>query len=59
LVPESEEIPRGLDDEAHRRGLKFDIWMDWAQAGVDTQQGALNTNDPKVRDWLVADTPPG
>jgi len=56
------KFPHGLTpiaDEAHRRGLKFGIWVDWAQAGVDTEPGALNVNDQKMRDWLVADTPPG
>ena len=32
--------------------------MDWTQAGLDTEPGALNVRDPKVRDWLVADVPP-
>ena len=60
--PEPKKFPHGLAfvaDEAHRRGLKFGIWVDWAQAGTDTQPGALNVDDPKTKDWLVADTPPG
>jgi hypothetical protein len=59
--PNPKKFPNGLvpiADEAHRRGLKFGIWVDWAQAGTDTGPGALNVNDPKTRDWLVADTPP-
>ena len=35
--------------------MKFGLWVDWAQAGLDTEPGALNLRDPKVRDWLVAD----
>ena len=59
--PDAKKFPHGLApiaDEAHRRGLKFGIWVDWAQAGTDTAPGALNVQDPQTRDWLVADTPP-
>jgi alpha-galactosidase len=59
--PSPSKFPHGLAliaDEAHRRGLKFGIWVDWAQAGIDTEPGALNVHDPKVRNWLVADIPP-
>jgi hypothetical protein len=59
--PNPAKFPHGLTpiaEEAHRRGLKFGIWVDWAQAGVDTEPGALNVHDPKVKDWLVADVPP-
>jgi hypothetical protein len=60
--PNPKKFPNGLApiaEEAHRRGLKFGIWVDWAQAGTNTEPGALNVNDPETRDWLVADTPPG
>lgn len=60
--PDPKKFPDGLAsvaDEAHRRGLKFGIWVDWAQAGTNTEPGALNVDDPKTKDWLVADTPPG
>lgn len=60
--PDPKKFPDGLAaiaDEAHRRGLKVGLWVNWAQAGVDTEPGALNVHDPKVRDWLVADVPPG
>jgi alpha-galactosidase len=56
--PSPTKFPHGLvpiAEEAHRRGLKFGIWVNWAQAGVDTDPGALNVHDPKVEDWLVAD----
>jgi len=56
--PDSKKFPHGLTaiaDEAHRQGLRFGIWVDWTQAGLDTQPGALNVHDPKTRDWLVAD----
>jgi hypothetical protein len=60
--PSPEKFPHGLAPiaaEAHQRGLRFGIWVDWAQAGIDTEPGALNVNNPATRDWLVADTPPG
>lgn len=59
--PNPQRFPHGLAaiaDEAHRAGLKFGLWVDWAQAGLDTEPGALNARDPKVRDWLVSDLPP-
>ncbi len=60
--PDPKKFPHGLAyiaDAAHRQGLRFGIWVDWTQAALDTEPGALNVNDPKVRDWLVADPPPG
>ena len=58
--PDPEKFPQGLvpiADEAHRRGLRFGLWVDWTQAGLDSQPRALNANDPKVRDWMVTDLP--
>ncbi len=55
--PDPKKFPHGLaalSDDAHQHGLRFGIWVDWAQAGVDTADGALNVRDPKTRDWLVA-----
>ncbi|MGH7868172.1 MAG: alpha-galactosidase, partial [Candidatus Dormibacteraceae bacterium] len=40
---------------AHRLQLKFGMWVDWTQAGIDTAPGALNVHDPKIRDWLTRD----
>jgi len=60
--PDPEKFPHGLAfiaDAAHRQGLRFGIWVDWTQAGLDTEPGALNVHDPKVRDWLITDLPPG
>jgi alpha-galactosidase len=60
--PSPSKFPHGFGpivDEAHQRGLKFGIWVDWAQAGTDSSPGALNVNDPKVKDWLVADVSEG
>ncbi|MFZ0746772.1 MAG: alpha-galactosidase [Terracidiphilus sp.] len=54
------KFPHGLGfiaDAAHKQGLRFGLWVDWTQAGTDTEPGALNVRDPKVRDWLVADVP--
>ncbi|HXS76151.1 MAG TPA: glycoside hydrolase family 36 protein [Terracidiphilus sp.] len=59
--PSPQKFPHGLApiaDEAHKQGLRFGIWVDWTQAGLDTEPGALNVNDPKVHDWLVTDLPP-
>ncbi len=56
--PSPAKFPHGFGpivNEAHQRGLKFGIWVDWAQAGVDSNPGALNAHDPRIRDWLVAD----
>ncbi len=59
--PDRKKFPHGLAyvaDAAHRAGLKFGLWVDWTQAGVDTEPGALNVHDPKVHDWLVTELPP-
>jgi alpha-galactosidase len=59
--PNPRKFPHGLAhiaDEAHKNGLRFGIWVDWTQAALGTEPGALNVRDPKVRDWLVADVPP-
>jgi alpha-galactosidase len=56
--PSAEKFPHGLApiaEDAHRRGLKFGLWVDWTQAALNTTPEALNLRDPKVRDWLVAD----
>lgn len=60
--PNPAKFPHGLAaiaDYAHEHGLRFGLWVDWAQAGVDQQPGALNARDAKVNDWLVSDLPPG
>ena len=59
--PNPKKFPHGLApvaDYAHQLGLKFGLWMDWAQASLDQNSGSLYINDPKVRNWLVADPPP-
>lgn len=59
--PNPQKFPHGLAviaDAAHRAGLRFGLWVDWTQAGLDTEPGALNARDPKVRDWLVNDVGP-
>ena len=58
--PNPQKFPHGLAviaDEAHQRGLRFGLWVDWTQAGLSTEPGALNARDPKVRDWMVTDLP--
>jgi hypothetical protein len=49
----------GVADFAHRRGLRFGLWIDWAQAGTSSEPGALNVHDPATRAWLIADPPAG
>lgn len=59
--PDPRKFPHGLAvvaDDAHRHGLRFGLWVDWAQAALGTSPGALNLRDPQVRDWLVADVGP-
>ena len=59
--PNLQKFPHGLGylaDEAHKRGMRFGLWVDWTQAALDTQPGALNVRDPQVRDWIVTDLPP-
>ena len=56
--PDAKKFPHGLGylaDQAHQRGLRFGLWVDWSQAGIDAEPGALNVRDAKVRDWLVND----
>ncbi len=58
--PNPKKFPHGLAviaDDAHKHGLKFGLWVDWTQAGLSTEAGALNARDPKVRDWMVTDLP--
>lgn len=58
--PDPVKFPHGLGviaDEAHRLGLKFGLWVDWTQAGISNEAGALNVHSPTVRDWLVSDVP--
>lgn len=58
--PDPEKFPNGLApiaDYAHSLGLKFGLWMDWAQAGLDPRPGSLYVRDPKIRNWLTT-TPP-
>ena len=60
--PDKEKFPHGLApiaDYAHSLGLRFGLWMDWAQAGWDTNPGALNAKDVETRDWLTTLPPQG
>ncbi|MGH8121635.1 MAG: glycoside hydrolase family 36 protein, partial [Rudaea sp.] len=60
--PDPRKFPKGLAtiaDYAHRRGLKFGLWVDWAQAGNSRQAGALSVENPAMRDWLTTDPPSG
>ena len=58
--PNPKRFPHGLAaiaDNAHRHGLKFGLWVDWTQAALDTEPGALNLRDPAIHDWTVSDLP--
>jgi hypothetical protein len=58
--PNPQKFPHGLAviaDDAHQHGLKFGLWVDWTQAGLSTEPGALNARDAKIRDWMVTDLP--
>ncbi len=58
--PDPAKFPHGLQpvaDAAHAHGMKFGLWVDWAQAALSTEPGALNIRDPEVRDWLTTDLP--
>ncbi|MEO7051255.1 MAG: alpha-galactosidase [Rhodanobacter sp.] len=60
--PDPAKFPHGvaaLADYAHQFGMKFGLWVDWAQAGTSKASGALDVDDPQVRDWLTTDPPPG
>jgi hypothetical protein len=60
--PDPVKFPHGIAkvaDYAHQHGLKFGLWIDWAQAGTSHRPGALDVQDPITRDWLVADPPAG
>jgi len=54
--PDARKFPHGLAylaDQAHQHGLRFGMWVDWSQAGIDSTPGALNVHNPAVSDWLV------
>jgi len=56
------KFPHGiaaLADFAHAEGLRFGLWVSWAQAGVASEPGALSVHDARMRDWLIADPPTG
>jgi Melibiase len=60
--PDPNKFPHGLApiaDYAHRLGLKFGLWLDWAQASLNRNPGSLYVYDPKVSNWLIADPPRG
>jgi hypothetical protein len=56
------KFPHGIAaiaDFAHAHGVRFGLWVSWAQAGVSGEPGALSVRDPVMRDWLIADPPAG
>jgi hypothetical protein len=58
--PDPVKFPQGLApiaDYAHAHGLRFGLWMDWAQAGFDDSPGAVSIRNPHFHDWLTTDAP--
>src|SRR6202140_3437262 len=58
--PDQKKFPHGLQpiaDRAHAQGLKFGLWADWTQAGLDNAPESLNARDSKTRGWLTTDLP--
>lgn len=58
--PDEKKFPHGLAaiaDSAHALGMKFGLWVDWAQAGTSKEKGALDVHDLHIRDWLTTDVP--
>jgi len=58
--PDAKKFSHGLAavaEDAHQHGLKFGLWVDWTQAGLDNEKGALNARDATVRNWLTFDPP--
>ncbi len=58
--PDAIKFPHGLAPVAyyaHAKGLKFGLWVDWAQAALSKASGSLNVRDPKIKDWLTTDLP--
>ena len=56
------KFPHGIAavaDFAHAAGLRFGLWVSWAQAGAASEPGALSVHDARMRDWLIADPPAG
>jgi len=50
-----EKFPSGIASVAayaHKVGLRFGLWTDWTQAGLN------NIHDPKIREWLTVTPPP-
>jgi len=61
-IPDPVKFPQGLAtiaDYAHAKGLKFGLWVDWAQAGTSKRRGALSVVNPATRNWLTTDPPTG
>jgi len=61
-APDPAKFPHGLAalaDEAHHAGLKFGLWVGWTQAGRGKAETALNVDDTKIRNWMLADPPSG
>jgi alpha-galactosidase len=61
-IPDPKKFPDGLApvaDYAHAKGLKFGLWVDWAQAGTSKRRGAMSVANSATRDWLTTDPPAG
>ena len=61
-VPDPKKFPHGLaalSDAAHQQGLRFGLWVNWAEAGIGKHPSALSVEAAPGKDWLVADVPGG
>jgi hypothetical protein len=63
--PDPAKFPAGLGaiaDHAHARGLKFGLWVGWAQGGDGTAAhsggAVLSVFDSTMRDWFTRDYGP-
>jgi hypothetical protein len=64
--PDPRKFPAGLGataDYAHARGLRFGLWVGWAQGGDRRDSSgsgeALSVFDPAMRDWFTREYTPG
>lgn len=50
---------RALSDYAHRKGMKFGLWVAWTQGGHVAGPNVLSVFEPVMRDWFPTDLPAG
>jgi hypothetical protein len=60
---DEKKFPHGLApiaDAAHKNGLKFGLWVGWAQGGHMPSEGGQNLSvfDPAMKNWFTRDYKP-